>query len=408
MSQPQSIPETPMPTQKINQIKLVLISYVLTFLCGVLVIIPFLVKVPANAYFHSQISRTGFIFSFFMLGMVAFQYLNGFLVKKLSVKTEIVLITLLYLLSLLGLTFIHDIYWVTLPLITFGFCAGVATTLPNFIIVHAFSGPTRSSKLNRVDFFFSAGSFVYPFVATQLLDHHYSWISIYASVLVIFALLNCLLIRTPLPHFEKNHLNEKIVYSQWNTNVIINAFAILFFFLSYIGFTYWIEPYFEMHLHMPVDEANFALSLFWIFYGVGCLLSSFAIKHFQLSKYIIGSLCVALIAYAVIVVTKDVMTLQIALCVLGLGCATVFSSGISFGTHQVRRASPRMVSLFITCSGIGTLIGESLSSVVQARAQFHGVMVMSIVMLLISIALFSTVALHNYFKDSYWHHSDAE
>ena len=168
-----------------------------------------------------------------------------------------------------------------------------------------------------------------------------------------------------------------------------------------MGFTYWLEPFLQLKMGMSVAKANFALSLFWILYGLGCLFSSFAVKYIRLNRYILGSMLLAFLSYGLIYWVKQPVMVEVAVALLGLGCATVFSSGISFGTHQVAHASPRIVSLYITCSGVGTLIGESYSSFVESRVGFDGVIAASVIMLLIAFVIFTVVACHNRVKGSY-------
>lgn len=386
---------------RVNLLKLTIISYSLTFLCGVMVILPFVVKVQAADYFHTSLERMGYVFSFFMIGMVAAQYLNGFLVKKISLKGEIFFITIIYALSVALMATAHHIDALIAPLIAIGFCAGVCTTMPNFIIVHAFHGSDRSSKLNRIDFFFSVGSFVYPMIAAVMIAHFFSWVAIYISALVIFVWLIAWSLMTKFPDLNEASDHKNGHFSKWNINVYIVAIAILCFFLSYVGFTYWLEPYLQVKLGMSVKAANFGLTLFWILYAVGCFIASFAVKYIKLNRFIIFSLVLALIGYIGIASTHNTHTMLVLIAVLGLGCSTIFSSGISFGTHQVASPSPRIVALYITCSGIGTLTGQAYSSFIETHGGFNALIICSMILLIISLLLFIVVSMHNRLKGSY-------
>ena len=386
---------------RVNLLKLTILSYSLTFICGVMVILPFILKVQAAHYFHSSLEKTGFIFSFFMIGMVIAQYTNGFLVKLISLKCEIFFIALLYCLSIASILLIHNIDFLVIPLVLIGFCAGLSVTLPNFIIVHAFRGYHRSSRLNRLDLFFSVGSFIYPMLTAIMIAHFFSWITVYASVIVIFVLIITLALVTKMPNINQSIHPHHHEYSKWNINVYLVALAIFCFFLSYVGFTYWLEPYLQINLGIPVKTANFSLTLFWVFYAIGCFISSVAVKYIKLHHYIIASLVIAIIAYIGIDNTHDTHTLLVLISILGLGCATAYSSGISFGTHQVAHPSPRIVALYVTFSGIGTLLGESYSSLIETHLGFNALALCSTAMMVVALLLFAIVASHNRIKHSY-------
>lgn len=380
-----------------NLLKLTIISYALICITGIMVILPFVVKVPAMHYFHASLAKAGYVFSFFMLGMVAAQYLNGFLVKFISIRNEIILTAVLYTLCVIVMFTVHQIDWLIPVLIVIGFCAGMVNTVPNFLIVHAFSGSLRSARLNRVDFFFSVGSSLYPMVAAWMLLRHFSWLEIYGSVIILFAIIVPLALSSKFPDINKSRGSaaEHRQFSRWNLNVYLVSIAIFLFFVSYVGFTYWLEPYLEVNLKMPVDAANLSLTLFWLFYAIGCLISSFAVQFIRLHRYIICSLILAILAYLGIIGVMNPIIMLVLISVLGLGCATVYSSNISYGTHQVKSPSPRIVSFYITCSGIGTFLGESYSSYVEAHAGFKTLIVISMLMLVGAAVILTVVAVRN-------------
>ena len=51
-----------------------------------------------------------------------------------------------------------------------------------------------------------------------------------------------------------------------------------------------------------------------------------------------------------------------AVSMLGFGCSAIYGSCISYGTLLLRNPSPKLLSMFITVSGIGTLISQQYSS----------------------------------------------
>ena len=64
-------------SKNVNQWFLTVISYCLTFVTGIAVILPFVVKQSVAGYFSASIGYIGYVFSFFMIGMIAAQFFNG-------------------------------------------------------------------------------------------------------------------------------------------------------------------------------------------------------------------------------------------------------------------------------------------------------------------------------------------
>ncbi|HBM15673.1 MAG TPA: MFS transporter TsgA [Lentisphaeria bacterium] len=378
--------------EKNNLIKLTIMSYGMTCITGIAVILPFIIQQPAQEYFKSSAAYTGFVFSFFMGGMLIFQILNGFIIKFLKIRAQIYLTAVVYIICSLLMFMIHSIVFLIPILIVLGLCFGLIITIPNFILVHAFEGKERSTKLNRGDFMFSVGSLVYPMVASVMISRHYSWQAVYLSVFVLILIVVILCYKSVIPDVDATETEGVAKFSKWNINVYMVGFAIFFYFMSYVGYTYWVAQYLTDNLKMSPTAADFGVSLFWIMYAIGCFISSYAVKVIAVNKYIILSAIVSFIAYFVIYYSTGVMMMYISISILGLGCATVYSSSISYGTLLVEHPSPRIISFFIASSGIGTYLAEVYSSWVQAKYGLSAVTIISAMMILLTIILMIIVA----------------
>ena len=381
-----------------NLTKLTIVSYILTCVTGISVILPFVLKNSAATYFHTDLAYMGFVFSFFMIGMLSSEFLNGFIVKFLSLKQEIYTVGVVYAICVILLFMTKELALVMGILFIIGFCFGITTTMPNFIIVHAFDGAVRSTKLNRLDFFFSVGSSGYPLIAAWMISSKFSWQSVYLSVIIIFIILFVLCKITIFPNM--NAAEEKTVkvdtsFSKWNLSVYLMGMVILLYFMSYVGFTYWVPEYLTKFLHISESKANFGITLFWIFYAVGCYISSFAVRKIPVNKYIIISTIVALISYYAIYISANAAMMLISISVLGLGCATVYSSSISYGTLLIDKPSPRLVGFFIFTSGVGTWLGEAYSSFIVAKLGVPAILFISAVMMLACTLIMVFLAVKN-------------
>jgi MFS transporter, TsgA protein len=382
---------------KANLIKLTILSYSLTFIVGVAVTLPFLLKQPVATYFATTLETAGTIFSCFMFGMLINEFLNGYLVKFIKVKQEIFLAGLIFAACVIGMFFISSIYTLGILLFITGLCFGVLVHIPNTLIVHAFDKKIRSVKLNRLDLFFSIGSFVYPFIAGAMLASLCSFQQVYLTVLVIVLfifIMTCIVKLPDLDSTSDNGTKTEQHFSKWNINVFLVFFVLIFYFLSYIAFTYWVVDYLTSVLHISAQAANSGYAMFWIFYGVGCFISSFAVQFIKVGKYILYSIIVSFIAYVLVYYSVDATMMYISISILGLGCATVYSSSLSFGTLQILHPSPRLMSLFICGTGVATWVGEIGSSWIQAAYGIKSIIIISSLLMLVAMVLQAIVLLN--------------
>lgn len=368
------------------------LSYGLTSITGIAVVLPFVIKDAAAGYFHTSLDYMGYVFGFFMFGMMLLQLLNGYIVKYISIKNEIYLLCIAYILAALSMFFLPSAMSLIPVLIIMGGIFGAVITLPNYIIVHSFKGIERSARLNKIDFWFSVGSLAYPMISGYMLEHKFSWQAVYFSVSVIIVLIAVLAARSNLPDVSDDKAVGRNEFSNWNLNVWLVGIAIFFFFMSYVGYTYWLSDYITKDLHMSTSTGDFGESLFWTTYAIGCFISSYIVRVIAVNKYIIISGIVSLLSYILIYKSMNIAMLYVSVSLLGLGCSTIYSSSISFGTHLLKNPSPRVVSFFVVSSGVGTYLAEIFSTWVNSHYGTLTLTLVSGVMMLVSIIIYIYVS----------------
>ncbi len=151
-------------------------------------------------------------------------------------------------------------------------------------------------------------------------------------------------------------------------------------------------------------KLGLGLSFFWAFYGIGCLVASIVLVKMKVNSYIMLSALVALISYFLIFFAGNEVVMLISISLLGLGCSTIYGSSISFGTLLLDNPSPRLVSFFITSSGLGTYAGEFYTSYVQEHFGVPTIIVLSgifmlLVFLIIAYVSFTERGSNRHFKE---------
>ena len=181
------------------------------------------------------------------------------------------------------------------------------------------------------------------------------------------------LTKTKLPDVNHNQTESgknPTAFSKWTINVYLIGLAIFFAFTSFMGFNYWIVEYLTKYMGMNIKIAALGTSFFWAFYGAGCFLASIILVKMKVNRYIMISASIAFASYILIFFANSETIMLISVSLLGVGCSCIYGSSISFGTLLLENPSPRLVSFFITSSGIGTYAGEFYSSYIQ---EFFGV-----------------------------------
>ncbi|MCP4180481.1 MAG: MFS transporter [bacterium] len=381
---------------KKNLFCILLLAYLLTFVTGGVNVIPFVIKSQASIFYHSTSEILGYVFSLFMVGYFLAIVANGFLVRFLIPKIEIFITAVIYTLCAVYIMFIKDVNYLSAPIIIMGFGIGIVYTIPNYLVVNSFEGKKRSSNLNRIDFCYSLGGFAYPMLAMWILAKGGTWQMVFLSVVIVFIIICAVSLITKFPNLIKtvknsNEAEEEIKYSPWNLNVYLMALLIFFYLLSYMGFTYWVVEYVTQTFKIASDAAGFGITLFWIFYAVGCFISSYAVKLIAVHKYILFSGIIAIIAYFLILVSYNATMFYIFISLLGLGCSTIFSSSISYGSLLLKSPSPRLISFFIASATVGSIVAESCTSFIQANLGLTAVIIFSAIFMIISMFILCIV-----------------
>lgn len=387
-----------MKTERKNIVLIMILAYLLTFVAGGVTMIPFAIKFTATSSLHSTSEYIGYVFSFFMIGYLLANFLNGYIIKFIKLKYEIFLLSFIYIVFVLLMLLVTSATSLLAPILVIGFVMGIIYTIPNFLIVRTFKDRKRISQMNRLDCCYGIGALAYPLVAGYMLKFGYSWQEVFISVIIIFIIIIILSFFIKFP--DLNISNEdgdsenkalKVNFSKWNFDIYLVGLLMFFYVLSYMGFTYWIVDYVTVNFHLNILIATFGLSLFWIFYAIGVFISSFIVKNISISKYMLFSGIIAILAYVLILNSHNYFMFYISISLLGYGCSTIFSSTISYGTLMLKKPSPVLVGFFIAISSIGIIATEQFSSYLQSEVGLKAVIWTSVGYMIIAMVILCVI-----------------
>jgi len=344
--------------------------------------------------FNATDTQIGDIFALFQVGYFIGVILNGYLFKILKPKIEILTTAGIYIVVSLLFYSTSSLTMLTVLIIIMGFGIGMAYTIPNFLIVNAFTGRARSSFLNLTDAFFSVGSFGIPVVAGFIFANNFSWQFVYLSLIIVFAVVIVLTSILKIPeNFEIKSAASKKEYSKWNINILYMFLVLFFYLVSYMGFTYWAFKDMTSFYSATPTAAVSSIINFWVFYTVGCFLSGFMLRFIRVHRYILGSFTLAAIAYILILNAHTQTEFLIYISILGLGCSTIFASSISYSTQLIKKSSPILVSTCIAIAVVGTISGQFITSHLEGNFGLTSVIIFSLISMLISGSIFFFITL---------------
>jgi len=386
---------------KRNVILIMFLAYLITFIAGAITVIPFAVKYSTTISLHSTPENVGYAFSFFMIGYLIANCLNGYIVKFIKAKHELLILSLVYIILAFLMLLVTSVISLITPILIIGFVMGIMYTIPNFLVVRTFQGRQRTTQMNRLDCCYGLGALVYPLIAGYMLEYGYYWQEVFISAIIVFIIIMVLVTLVKFPDLntrETYESNGDVVaekFSKWTLNVYLVGLLMFFYVLSYMGFTYWVIDYVTITFRLNIMVATFGLSLFWIFYAVGVFVSSFAVKKISLSKYMLFSGIIAIIAYILILNSYHYIMFYISISLLGYGCSTIFSSTISYGTLLLKNPSPRLVGFYIAISSIGIIFTEEFSSYLQSVLGLKAIIWTSVAYMVIAMIILSIIMLRS-------------
>jgi TsgA-like MFS transporter len=348
-------------------------------------------------------SIIGYVFALGVIGGGIAALASGFLIETFG-KRKIVFAGILIAL-LAGATITTASY---LPIFALGMILSAVSNwflvaVANFIIVRTYHGEKRSSQLNLLNFFFSVGALITPFLAGFMLKKNIPWEFVF---LTPFVLLGILAVLVYSPAFSSSHskssmsqVTQVVSNGNWDINIYITGLALGLYCLLEISFTSWIVVYLRENLAVDIVAASLVLTTFFICQATGRAISGFIVKHVALNTYIIACSALCLAAASLLVFSTSYVVVICLTVPLGLGMASLYPSILSYGTLQVKVASPRIMTFFMTSGIAGSVSGLLLTSFLKQQFGVLACIITIAAALVLLIACIGTTMMRGYISN---------
>lgn len=237
-----------------------------------------------------------------------------------------------------------------------GMLVGAMTFYANYFIVATYEKNERTSKLNMMNFFFSIGAISGPFIVGTFLELGFPWQVPYlvGTILLLPSLIGLKVNPKVLAPREDAPAEDSF---EWTPALIWLVLGLLAYMIAETGFFFWMVPYLREFLGLPQDQAAYAVSIFWIFMGIGRFFAGKITKSFSVEYFIYILFTLAIIGYSATIFFnwKEVIYFWVAL--TGLGCSGLYATILSQGTSLVDYPSPKLVSTLVNLGTLGTVSG---------------------------------------------------
>lgn len=345
-----------------------------------------------SKYFNTTPAEVGFrFFSYTLLSGIG-TITSGFIVRKLQPLASVWLFGGLIAASCAALALVKDLNQFTIVLAFYGFGNGGLYSLCNLFIASSHRGKAKNKKTAILNFSYSLGAVLYPFVITWCLSEGFNWGEIYAIAAIpfILAMILCFFSNMkPLnpPHTEASSQNPTTQREErWRLSkpLFIASAFIAAYVLSEMLISQWIVTSL-LESNKKIAEANFGLSLFWLGILIGRFISTFLSGRIKTKTYIIVTKLVAATSLILYLRLSFTDYASIFVFTTGLGLGPVFGLLFNLGTDTKEGANPHGIAFLTTASLIGMMISLPIGSTMRILFSGNSPLWVSFAMLVVMI-----------------------
>ncbi len=310
---------------------------------------------------------------------------TGMLMNKIGRKRTVLVSLVITALSLIVPIF-SDSYWTMLVAFSLlGIGNAVMQTSLNPLVTNLISGDKLASTLTFGQFVKAIASFLAPILAawgatTYLPTFGLGWRAMFVIYAVVSFLSISALSATPI-HEEKPDKASSV-------KECLKLLGSPFIFLCFLGImchvgidvgTNTVAPKIIMErLGLPIEEAGFATSVYFIFRTAGCFLGAFILRWMSPKVFFGISVLMMAAAMAILFAGETIPVLYIGIGLVGFGNSNIFS--VVFSQALIARPKERNEVSGLMIMGLfgGTIFPLAMGYAADAFGQVGAVAVMTV------------------------------
>ena len=339
------------------------------------------------------IATVGYYFFIPSVVLSATIYGYGYLLERVNLKRQ-VLLGLLCMGISIALICSGVIALFIIGLFVMGVGYGILLCIPNHLLVNLHP-EDKFKKLNLLNFFYSAGGFIGPFLLGQMIGFRIPWQLAYLSGFIFIAILILYNRRIPysLIKDEGEHHETSPKDNKWNFSAYCIIFCLLFYVLSEFIFSTWIVYFLKAEKGYSIASASMGLTIYWIFIALGRFAFSNIAKKMRIYVFILLSCSLIICSFPFIYFVHQAVWVYAIIAITGTGFASLYASLLSYGMEQKTVNDPRLMTTFVAAGSTGIILALPISSFFVHHfgvgiALLSGLIMLLIVVILIIATLF--------------------
>lgn len=310
---------------------------------------------------------------------------TGMLMNKIGRK-KTVLVSLVVTMLSLALPIFGDSY--TIMLLSFsllGIGNAIMQTSLNPLVTNLISSDKLASTLTLGQFVKAIASFLAPILAvwgatTYLPTFGLGWRALFLIYCVVSIMSIAMLAATPI----REEAADKASSVSSCLKLLGKPFILLCFLgiMSHVGIdvgTNTTAPKILMErLSLPLEEAGFATSVYFIFRTVGCFTGAFALRKVSARLFFMISAIMMVAAMILLLMSHSLIPIYVGVALVGFGNSNVFSIIFSQALVSAPEEKNEVSGLMIMGLFGGTVFPLAMGYAADAFGQFGAISVMAV------------------------------
>lgn len=229
----------------------------------------------------------------------------------------------------------------------------------NPLVAAMFSKEKTASLLSAGQFVKAISSFVGPILAGFSATYFGDW-KLTFVVLAIASLLSVLLLASASVKeigFESTPATFAGAFGLLSDRLILFCFLSIFLLVGFdVGMNVSIPELLMKQGGLSLENAGYGTSIYFAARTIGSFLGAFLLLKTKPMPFLLASLALAVIAFALLLFTNQVWVLRALIFALGLACANIFSIIFSFALQKNPSRSNEVSALMIMGVAGGAVI----------------------------------------------------
>ncbi len=310
---------------------------------------------------------------------------TGMLMNKIGRKKTVLVSLVITAVSLIVPIF-NDGYWTMLIAFSLlGIGNAVMQTSLNPLVTNLISGDKLASTLTFGQFVKAIASFLAPILAAWGATTYFPTFGLgWRALFVIYAVVSILSISALAATPIEEEQSDKASGIGECIRLLGTPFILLCFLgiMCHVGIdvgTNTVAPKIIMErLGLPLEEAGFATSVYFIFRTAGCFIGAFALRSISPKLFFAISVIMMAVAMAILFTGRSLTALYIGIGLVGFGNSNIFSVVFSQALIASPKAKNEVSGLMIMGLFGGTVFPLAMGFAADAVGQAGAVAVMTV------------------------------